>query len=71
LRMEVVQSLPSLLDVRRLRIVKPSSHRAARLVFRNGDSSLEARAVQDRHCLLLSDYVMGQGGREAKILGLV
>jgi len=68
LRMEVVQSLPSLLDMRRLRI---ASHRAVRLVFRSGDSSPGAWAVQDRHCLLLSDYVMGQGGREAKILGLV
>lgn len=70
LRMEVVQSLPSLLDVRRLRIVKPSNHRAARLIFRSGDSSPEARAVQGRHRLLLSDCVMGQGGREAEILGL-
>lgn len=56
LRMEVVQGLPSLLDMRRLRI---ASHRAARLVFRSGDSSPEARVVQDRHFPLLSDYVMG------------
>ena len=68
LRIEVVQSLPSLLDVRRLRIVKPLSHRAAQLAFRRGDSSPESRAVQDRHRLLLSDCLMGQGGREAEIL---